>query len=423
MARRSVWNRLFLVASFSLVGMLFFSVAQELLPEWRSRQAQYYRRLADVTGDPSKAGTPIKIRQIHLPDMNRVDRCITCHTGIDNPKMAGQPQPFAAHPNLGVPNFLSKHPFDEMGCTVCHQGQGMATTVKHAHGPVPHWEQPLLAKGLTEGTCTSCHGDVNHLGGAERLRQAKVLFVEKGCIGCHNLHGKGMLVGPELDETFGKSPAQFDFRYVKGMEGRHEEGTVMEWVIDHFRDPQRVVPGYPALGIPESAMPKYELTEDEIRMLTALMMSFSSEAGDENFPIPARLKVPAPQPAPEPMYASAVERGAAVFKKYGCVGCHGPQGRGGVRNANMDLGEEVPSLTYAAEGYSKEELKSIIRDGRYPARADRAHLSPPLWMPSWKEKLSEEELDAVVEYIFSLSPEKRGPAPAAAAAPASAQTQ
>jgi pimeloyl-ACP methyl ester carboxylesterase len=30
----------------------------------------------------------------------------------------------------------------------------------------------------------------------------------------------------------------------------------------------------------------------------------------------------------------------------------------------------------------------------------------PLWMPSWKEKLTEEELSALVEYLWSLSPDK-----------------
>ncbi|MBI3324392.1 MAG: hypothetical protein HYZ92_03845, partial [Candidatus Omnitrophica bacterium] len=325
--RRGVWNRLFLVSSFGLAFMFLALVWQELLPEWRGYQARYYRRLAEVTGEPARAATPIKVRQIHLPEFHRVDRCTTCHVGIDNPRMAGQPQPFAAHPDLGIPGFLAKHPFEEIGCTVCHHGQGSATAKKYAHGPVPHWEQPLLENGLLVGSCTSCHADVTNLRGAERLVQARALFEEKGCIGCHNLHGKGMLVGPELEETWNKSPDQFDFRYVELAHGKgHGEQTVAAWVIDHFRDPQRVVPGYPALGIPESSMPKYELTEEEIQLLSALVLSFGSEAGREEFPIHARYKVPA-QPQPEPTYASKVEHGVAVFKKYGCVGCHGPQGR------------------------------------------------------------------------------------------------
>ena len=348
MMRRGIWNWLFLVSSFGLLLMFLVLIAQEILPEWTRHQAGYYRRLAQVTGDASRATAPLKIRQIHLPEFNRVDRCVTCHVGVDNPKMAGQPQPFASHTDLGIPNFLAAHPFEEIGCTVCHHGQGMATTVAHAHGPVAHWEEPILRRDLVVGACTACHGEVKTLKGAERLGQARVLFKEKGCIGCHNLHGEGMLVGPELDETFQKGPDQFDFRYVQG------EETVVHWVIDHFRDPQRVVPGYPALGVPESAMPNYHLTEEEVTLLTALVLSFSEEKGKEGFPVPARFKVAA-EPEPTLAYASPVEFGRAVFHKLGCVGCHGPEGRGGIYNKNMDLGEEVPPLVHVAHGYTRDE--------------------------------------------------------------------
>ncbi len=398
--RRGIWNRLFVVSGFGLGALLGLLIWQETFPEWKGVQAEYYRRLSQATGDPSKARTPLKIQQIYLPEFHRVDRCIPCHVGIDNPKMANQPQPFRAHPDLGVPGFLAAHPFSEIGCTICHHGQGPATVKRFAHGPVAHWEEPLLSKELIVGSCTTCHQDVHGLKGAQRLVQAKALFDEKGCIGCHTLHGKGMLVGPELVETWGKSVDQFDFRYVKG------EETVSNWVIDHFRDPQRVVPGYPALGVPESAMPNYELNNEEIQLLTALVLSFHSEEEETERPVPARFKAAPKAPIPEPTYTSKIEQGKAVFQRYGCVACHGVNGRGGIRNKNMEMAEEVPPLVYVAEGFTKEELKQTIRNGRYPAKADSSGLSPPLWMPAWKEKLSEEEMDALVEYLMSLHPEE-----------------
>ena len=104
----------------------------------------------------------------------------------------------------------------------------------------------------------------------------------------------------------------------------------------------------------------------------------------------------------EPQYAGAIQQGRYVFQKAGCIACHGVEGRGGVRNKNMDLGEEVPPLVGVSEGFTREELKTTIRNGRYPARADAAGLAPPLWMPAWKDKLTEEEIDAVVEYLLSL---------------------
>ena len=422
--KRSIWNLLFLISAFGLAFMGAVLIWQEVMPEWAGVQREYNRRLAQVTGDRSKAWSLPSIKQIHLPEMKRTDRCITCHAGIDNPKMADQPQPFKTHPDLGIPGFREKHPFNEIGCTVCHHGQGPAVEKKHAHGPVPHWERPLLSKELIVGTCTTCHQNIGTLKGAERLQKGWALFKEKGCIGCHNLHGKGMLIGPELAEAYSKSSDQFDFKYIQG------EETVAHWIQEHFRDPQKVVPGYPKLGVPETPMPDYGLTEEEVQTLTALVISFASEEENEESPVPARFHVPgdrggtflAAEEMPrrggdaadrggtllaagsEPVYASKVEQGAAVFQKAGCVGCHGPQGRGGIRNPNMDQ-QEVPPLTHVSDGYSKEELKQIIRDGRYPARADRQGLSPPLWMPSWKGKLSEEEIDAVVEYLVSLNPE------------------
>lgn len=398
--KRSIWNKLFIASSFALGLMAMVLIWQEVSPEWMGYQADYYRRLAQVTQDPSKARTPLKVLQIYLPQMHRTDRCITCHVGIDNSKMKDQPQPFRTHPDLGISGFLAAHPFNEMGCTICHRGQGTAVTKRHAHGPVPHWEEPLLEKGLTVGTCATCHQNVSSLKGAERLVQARALFEQKGCIGCHTLHGKGMLVGPELAETWTKSVDQFDFRYVRG------EQTLTHWVKDHFKDPQRVSPGYPALGIPESAMPNDELSDDQIQLLTALVLSFSAEEEEQDRPIPARFKV-AGVPKPEPTYASSIDKGRAVFQKYGCAACHGIEGRGGVRNKNMEPGEEVPPLIYVAEGFTKEELKTVIRTGRSPARADASGLTPPLWMPAWKDKISEEELEALTDYLLMLSPESR----------------
>ena len=400
--KRSVWGWLFIISSFGLGAASAILIGQESLPEWRQYQSAYYRRLAQVTGDPSKAGTPLQIRQIYLPELHRTDRCITCHVGIDNPNMKNEPQPFAAHPDLGIPGFLAAHSFREIGCTICHQGQGPATAKEPAHGHVAHWEEPLLPKGSTVANCATCHDNVMQLRGAEVLVQAKALFDEKGCIGCHSLRGWGNVIGPELSETAAKSVDQFDFRRV------HGEHTVANWIHDHFRDPQRVTPGDPKQGIPESAMPNYEFTEEEARNLTTLVLSFAASEEKEGRALPARFKVAkGPVVVSEPTDTSAAEKGRAVFQKYGCAACHGIRGLGGIHNKNMDIGEEVPSLRYVSDGYTREELKEVIRKGRFPARASSKEPTPPLWMPAWGDKLSEEELEAVVDYLISLHPDHR----------------
>ena len=405
--KRSIWNWLFVISSFTLALMAGTLILQESMPEWMPVQREYYRRLAQVTGDPSRARMPLKVQQIYLPQFHKTDRCITCHVGIDNPKMAKQPQPFASHPDLGIPNFLSDHSFNEIGCTVCHGGQGSATTKEAAHGRVEHWEEPMLNKNLVVSNCAVCHANVFELKGAEKLAQAKVLFETNGCIGCHALNGVGSQIGPELSDTGKKLLDELDFRHVRGVH------TVANWIEDHFRDPQRVVPEDRAQGIPESAMPNYELTDEQTTMLTALVLSFAAAKEDDKHPIPARFHVPAPPKTEEKkVFVSKVEQGKAAFKSYGCTACHGVEGRGGVRNKNMYPGEEVPPLIYVSAGFSKEELKTVIREGRYPARADSSGMSPPLWMPAWKGKIPEEEIEAIVEYLVTLHPEPGGKAPA-----------
>ena len=87
----------------------------------------------------------MEVRQILLPELNRVDRCTTCHLAVEDPSYGGYPQPLAYHP------LHEQHPFEKFGCTICHRGQGRATTIADAHGNVPHWDQPMLPVEIHPG--------------------------------------------------------------------------------------------------------------------------------------------------------------------------------------------------------------------------------------------------------------------------------
>ena len=91
--------------------------------------------------------SPMEIKQIIVADLGRFDRCVTCHVGMDeytNPTLKNdfKEHPYKAHPKVDV--LAKNHPFQKYGCTVCHQGQGLATTVDAAHGKVKHWEKPMF---------------------------------------------------------------------------------------------------------------------------------------------------------------------------------------------------------------------------------------------------------------------------------------
>src|SRR5262249_11267605 len=88
----------------------------------------------------------IKINQLILPDVvddvnfktvPKMDRCTTCHLGIDKAGFEKYPQPFTTHSNLET--YLgskSPHPIDRIGCTVCHEGMGQSVSFKDAsHTP------------------------------------------------------------------------------------------------------------------------------------------------------------------------------------------------------------------------------------------------------------------------------------------------
>src|SRR5262249_61984428 len=62
----------------------------------------------------------------------RVDRCTSCHAGINKPGFEDQPNPWKTHPHREV--LLGKHPTEKFGCTPCHNGQGPAVNSPE----VPH---------------------------------------------------------------------------------------------------------------------------------------------------------------------------------------------------------------------------------------------------------------------------------------------
>ena len=99
------------------------------------------------------------------------------------------------------------------------------------------------------------------------------------------------------------------------------------------------------------------------------------------------------------------ERGHLVFKKYGCFQCHGPDGKGGVSNANAKTAEQVPSLIYVADGYNKAELLAFISRGeRVIPRKNPNGPEPPHFMPKWGGIVTTNELSDLADFLFSLKP-------------------
>src|SRR5664279_2248743 len=239
--------QLFFALSLIALGLILASVWQAGTPYWKIYQREFHK--LEAQSEPNaltKAAvlaTPPVIHQVLLTGLQRVDRCTTCHLGVEDPTMKNAPQPFRFHPGLG-PHIPSK-----FGCTICHGGQGLATEKDAAHGKVMFWQTPLLPKEYIRASCGRCYkeGDVPDV---PELMEGRHLFETQGCRGCHKLNGVGGSIGPDLTA-----------------EGASHRAP--EWLERHFLAPNAVSAG--------SAMPNFHFTKEQARDLTYYMLSLTSE--------------------------------------------------------------------------------------------------------------------------------------------------
>jgi hypothetical protein len=141
------------------------------------------------------------------------------------------------------------------------------------------------------------------------------------------------------------------------------------------------------------------------------------------------------KPPPDNM----LELGEYLYQTLGCISCHGVWGKGGVNNFNYakttipahdttaaklflltpedarsfsellkhnsdldDLEEEpdIPLFNVVLDRHNA--LKQIVRNGSTPEKLDKAGPEPPLWMPAWKYRLTDREIDALILYFIDF---------------------
>jgi cytochrome c2 len=142
----------------------------------------------------------IRIRQIHVKDVDLVDRCESCHLGAREPVVLtkanmGGYEVFASHPNK---ELLKIHDPERFGCTPCHGGNGAAlSSVEKAHGYNKFWLWPLHHKENIDAGCQQCHAKEVVTEMADTLNQGREVFRLRGCMGCHRYES----FDREADET------------------------------------------------------------------------------------------------------------------------------------------------------------------------------------------------------------------------------
>ena len=176
---RNKW--LLLASSVGVLALLVVAALREnVWLEWRQMQAA-----VSVDGAP----VPVMLRQIVNPTLRVSDRCVSCHVSMAPGEQGATGPGMAAHPPV-------VHDPAEFGCTVCHGGQGRATSKADAHGTVAFWPEPMLPLRSTQAGCGTCHATSGVPVRAVLDRWAAT-FERLDCRACHRVDGRGGTIRPD----------------------------------------------------------------------------------------------------------------------------------------------------------------------------------------------------------------------------------
>jgi mono/diheme cytochrome c family protein len=321
----SLWKTLFAdsVRAFGVVSVIFLASlaiapAKNFFSEWRHYQHGYLK----MVRNRSDANTLQRhfqggIQQVWLPELSVVDRCNSCHVGLKEASLTDVPtQPYRTHPVI-------PHKLDQFGCTVCHRGQGAATTVAEAHSSTLAWEQPILPAKYIESSCGQCHR--GSLPGTPQLNQGRTLLAREGCLHCHTVK---LPDGRTLKAT--DDPPSLSHIADK---------TTREWIFAWLKDPQAYAS--------TATMPNFKLTDDDTRDISAFLIGNSTPLAGDTATLSAKA-------------SSDPAAGPSLYGESFCASCHA------VQNAaeNMVGGDVGPELTKVGNKVKPEWLQAWLRNPR-----------------------------------------------------------
>ncbi|HLY85501.1 MAG TPA: c-type cytochrome [Gaiellaceae bacterium] len=189
-------------------------------------------------------------------------------------------------------------------------------------------------------------------------------FVQFACAQCHGMQGSG-----------GVDPAVPALKTV----GQSLTVAQLTHIIDH--------------GLGESANPKVPympvwgevLSKTQVSNLVAYIRAGLPSVADT-------------QPVSVPSGQGAAVAGAALYVRYGCINCHGPNGLGGVPNP-LSPDKTIPPLS--GQGFrhdfpTDKAIAGVIRSGSVIGRA------PIVSMPHWGGILSDQQISQLIAYLKTL---------------------
>jgi mono/diheme cytochrome c family protein len=189
-------------------------------------------------------------------------------------------------------------------------------------------------------------------------------FVQFACVQCHGFRGRG-----------GVDPAVPALTTV----GQTLTVAQLTHIIDH--------------GLGESANPKQPympvwgevISKTQVADLVAYIQAGLPPVADT-------------QPVSIPAGQGAAVAGAALYVRYGCINCHGPNGLGGVPNP-LSEDKTIPPLTggdFRGEFNTDAKIAAMIRSGSVIGKA------PIVSMPHWGGILSDQQIAELTGYLKTL---------------------
>ncbi|HXV27877.1 MAG TPA: c-type cytochrome [bacterium] len=312
----------------------------------------------------------------YFTKVQKVDRCITCHLGIDQKGFEDAPQPFTTHPRLDL--FLSSnspHPMEEFGCTACHGGSGHSVDfVTAAHTPhskkqaeewkkeyhwhpMKHWSEKMLPLNHVEASCAKCHTGVVDVPQAPKLNEGRNLAQTFGCFGCHKVEGfeDRWKVGPDLSHVQSKLESDWIVRWLENPKD-FRPSTKMPRVfnLSNTSDPESV-----------------EKNNAMIAGIATYLMKNSD---------PVSLEPPPAEGDPE--------KGERLVKEVGCLGCH--------TVGSLAANNYGPELSNLGSKVKPEWLYTWLKNPKHYAAETR--------MPNLR--LSDQEASDITSYLLSQRNEK-----------------
>jgi mono/diheme cytochrome c family protein/nitrate reductase cytochrome c-type subunit len=340
--------------------------------EWEKYQSEYeilLEKEPDETNLKAAQEFPLEIRQIVINSLNKVDRCVSCHLGTENPKMTATPNPFKTHSG----KYLEQHSSQEYGCTFCHKGEGRALKMQEvcAAEEKTNLRYPITSLRYIQSSCGRCHLSIfensSFRKGAEKLHQGLGVFRREGCLGCHKVRGVGGIVGPDLTDQGNKSIYQYSYKNVEG------ERSIPNWLREHFVDPQIVSPGSQMLG--------FELNEDEMDALVVLSLGlYKPDLPLEYYDF---------RTVREFRASRAELEGEQIYALF-CSACHGKSGEG-KEYRKYKVGVPTLNNSHFQATSSKEFIEFTVREGR--SRRQMAS-----WIPELSG-LTDNEIGRAVDFI------------------------